>query len=709
MMPQLKVKSIFKSSSKRSKSASKSSKDKDVSRRSDSPDTDPSSMFDEPAGRRAFTSVPMAPTRRLNGDDKALMATSKWSEISDLKLEDAVAIVDAKSVTLQGIVAYVGHVHFSEGIWVGVQLTGPSIGKGYNDGSYRNKRYFQNVGRKNGVFVPLKQVQKRVKNNSGNKAHDRSNQMRKTSKAQMAEVKYVDTLKKEREVALLKKSETKQRTRWSKFDDEEIYIQRLKQKRLDELRLSRAEPLAAKSGEIKGPKLRFGGANSKMCKADLYFVHGLHEAQQNYVLTDPTLPDNPVIFASQAFLNMSGYDSTEILGKNCRFLQGDDTDERAVEKIREAILEGSDCSICLLNYRKNGTPFWNQFFITALRDKRGRVKNYVGVQCEVSQDYARKVNRADKRFARKMYVPEVSTELSDESSLSTSNADDSTKGDLDFLAPHMLKQSQSNATAGPSNNNMPSHEGTGYSSGATAAAPQNMVGLMQMQQQLIQMQQMMQQMQVANGMGGGGMNHPNANQMDASMEQQMNQHGNPYGLSASSLHGRNDLSAASNHSRQSYQQPPNFYQQTSQNSFGPSAFNNGFQDASRYNASLPNMGYADHSVSDDGFPVIQQQQQQSAFHESINLAPPPPPRITPSGFLVNNSDSRSHVSYITEPEDVGEISPPIDPRAYSPSQMPPVFEMPKYGDSPGRSLTEVDVGAGSIIKKKKKKSKRNKD
>ena len=708
-MPQIKVKSLFKSSSKKSKSTSKS-KDKDASRRSGSPDTDPSSMFDEPAGR-PFSSVPMAPTRKLNGDDKALMATSKWSEISDLKLEDAVSIVDAKSVSLQGIVAYVGYVHFSEGIWVGVQLTGPSIGKGYNDGSYRSKRYFQNVGRKNGVFVPLKQVQKRVKTNSGDKAHDRSNHMRKTSKAQMAEVKYVDTLKKEREVAILKKSETKQRTRWSKFDDEEIYIQRLKQKRLDELRLSRAEPMANISGPIKGPKLRFGGANSKMCKADLYFVHGLHEAQQNYVLTDPTLPDNPVIFASQAFLNMSGYDSTEILGKNCRFLQGDDTDDRAVEKIREAILEGSDCSICLLNYRKNGTPFWNQFFITSLRDKRGRVKNYVGVQCEVSQEYARKVNRADKRFARKMYVPEVSTELSDESSLGTSNADESTKGDLDFLGPQMLKQSQSNETIGPSNNNMSSPEAAGYSGGGGGAAPQNMVGLMQMQQQLIQMQQMMQQMQVSNGMGGGGMNHPNMNQMNASMGQQMHQHQNPYGLGASSVHSRNDLSAASNHSRQSYQQPPNLYQQTSQNSFGPSTFNNGFQDTARYNASLPNMGFqggVDHSVSDDGFPVIQPQPQ-SAFHESINLAPPPPPRITPSGFLVNNSDSRSHVSYITEPEDLGESSPPVDPRAYSPSQMPPVFEMPKYGDSPGRSLTEFEVGAGTIIKKKKKKSKRNKE
>ena len=394
-----------KSSSKR-KSSSRSNKSRkgsfDVA-----PDTPVTEASFSSSALPVISSVPRAPTRRLNGDDKALMQTSRWSDISDLKLEDPVSLADVTSVVLQGVVAFVGKVHFDKGVWVGVQLTGPSVGKGYNDGAVNGKRYFANVGRKNGVFAPISKVQRRIPTKSGDKAQDRSQQMRKTTKAQMAEVSYVESLKKERTVAILKKNEEKQRSKlWTRFDDEEVYIQRLKQQRLNELRLSRAEPTETTSGKIKGRKLRFGGSKSKLCKADFQFVQGLQEAQQNFVLTDPMLPDHPITFASQAFLNMTGYSANEILGKNCRFLQGDETYQRDVDKIRNAIMEGADCSLCLLNYRKNGTPFWNQFFISALRDKRGRIKNYVGVQCEVSQEFARKQNRGKAHHSREEYVPE---------------------------------------------------------------------------------------------------------------------------------------------------------------------------------------------------------------------------------------------------------------------------------------------------------------
>jgi hypothetical protein len=72
-----------------------------------------------------------------------------------------------------------------------------------------------------------------------------------------------------------------------------------------------------------------------------------------------------------------------VLGRNCRFLQGPETDPKAVEKIRNAIEDGVDMSVCLLNYRADGTTFWNQFFIAALRDAAGNITNYVGIQCKV--------------------------------------------------------------------------------------------------------------------------------------------------------------------------------------------------------------------------------------------------------------------------------------------------------------------------------------
>lgn len=124
---------------------------------------------------------------------------------------------------------------------------------------------------------------------------------------------------------------------------------------------------------------------------DFSFIKALQTAQQNFVVTDPSLPDNPIVYATQGFLNLTGYSLDQVLGRNCRFLQGPETDPKAVEKIRRSIEEGTDMSVCLLNYRVDGTTFWNQFFIAALRDAGGNITNYVGVQCKVSDQYAANV------------------------------------------------------------------------------------------------------------------------------------------------------------------------------------------------------------------------------------------------------------------------------------------------------------------------------
>jgi PAS domain S-box-containing protein len=135
------------------------------------------------------------------------------------------------------------------------------------------------------------------------------------------------------------------------------------------------------------------GANKVLDDPDFSFIKALQTAQQNFVVTDPSLPDNPIVYASQGFLNLTGYTLDQILGRNCRFLQGPETDPKSVERIRRAIEQGQDMSVCLLNYRVDGTTFWNQFFIAALRDAAGEVTNYVGVQCKVSDQYAATVTR----------------------------------------------------------------------------------------------------------------------------------------------------------------------------------------------------------------------------------------------------------------------------------------------------------------------------
>jgi PAS domain S-box-containing protein len=122
---------------------------------------------------------------------------------------------------------------------------------------------------------------------------------------------------------------------------------------------------------------------------DFELVKALALAQHNFVISDPALPDNPIVFASTGFYALTGYSPDEVIGRNCRFLQGAATDPRAIAAIRKGVVEGKDTAVCLINYKKDGTSFWNRFFIAALKSVDGKIVNYVGVQCQVSDALAR--------------------------------------------------------------------------------------------------------------------------------------------------------------------------------------------------------------------------------------------------------------------------------------------------------------------------------
>ncbi|XP_071932240.1 phototropin-2 isoform X1 [Coffea arabica] len=107
--------------------------------------------------------------------------------------------------------------------------------------------------------------------------------------------------------------------------------------------------------------------------------------QQTFVVSDATKPDCPIMYASSGFFSMTGYSSKEVIGRNCRFLQGPDTDPKEVEKIRTAVRTGSSYCGRLLNYKKNGTPFWNLLTITPIKDDSGRAIKFIGMQVEVSK------------------------------------------------------------------------------------------------------------------------------------------------------------------------------------------------------------------------------------------------------------------------------------------------------------------------------------
>lgn len=111
----------------------------------------------------------------------------------------------------------------------------------------------------------------------------------------------------------------------------------------------------------------------------------LERIEKNFVITDPRLPDNPIIFASDSFLELTEYSREEILGRNCRFLQGPETDPATVRKIREAIDGQTDVTVQLINYTKSGKKFWNLFHLQPMRDQKGEVQYFIGVQLDGSQ------------------------------------------------------------------------------------------------------------------------------------------------------------------------------------------------------------------------------------------------------------------------------------------------------------------------------------
>ena len=102
------------------------------------------------------------------------------------------------------------------------------------------------------------------------------------------------------------------------------------------------------------------------------------------VITDPKLPDNPIVYVNPAFEKISGYATDEVLGRNCRFLQADDRDQQALEELRVAIREVRECRVVLRNYRKDGTPFWNELYVSPVHDEDGRLTNFVGVLNDVT-------------------------------------------------------------------------------------------------------------------------------------------------------------------------------------------------------------------------------------------------------------------------------------------------------------------------------------
>lgn len=120
-----------------------------------------------------------------------------------------------------------------------------------------------------------------------------------------------------------------------------------------------------------------------------FIQKALDYTRAGLIITNPSLPDNPIIYANKGFLDLTGYDREEVLGKNCRFLQGKQTNSTTVKEMKQAITARTSITVQILNYTKNGRPFWNELYIDPLwmEDKL----YFVGVQKDITE----KVNQGN--------------------------------------------------------------------------------------------------------------------------------------------------------------------------------------------------------------------------------------------------------------------------------------------------------------------------
>ena len=135
-------------------------------------------------------------------------------------------------------------------------------------------------------------------------------------------------------------------------------------------------------------------------KAELHLRdRAIQAVSQGIVITDPLRPDNPIVFASPGFERMTGYAVAEVVGQNCRFLQGKESDKAAAADMGQGIRERRSCTVEILNYRKDGTPFWNNVTVSPVFDASGALTNFVGVQMDVTE---RRQLETQLRQAQKM-------------------------------------------------------------------------------------------------------------------------------------------------------------------------------------------------------------------------------------------------------------------------------------------------------------------
>ena len=147
------------------------------------------------------------------------------------------------------------------------------------------------------------------------------------------------------------------------------------------------------------PSVEAGAAGHEFDPGSGIFFAAVSMTRMPMVVVDPNKEDHPIVFANQAFLEMTGYAREEVIGRNCRFLQGPETDPATRAQVREAVAARRDIATEILNYRKDGSPFWNALFMSPVYNAAGDLVYFFGSQLDITR---RRIAEDSLRQAQKM-------------------------------------------------------------------------------------------------------------------------------------------------------------------------------------------------------------------------------------------------------------------------------------------------------------------
>lgn len=131
------------------------------------------------------------------------------------------------------------------------------------------------------------------------------------------------------------------------------------------------------------------------------------------IITDNTQPDNPIVYCNKAFETITGYSRTEIIGHNCRFLQAQDRSQKEREILAQCVKEGKECRVDIRNYKKNGDLFYNELFMSPVRDGDGNVTHFIGVQNDVTVRKNAEHDLRQQKFLMEKKIEERTADLRD--------------------------------------------------------------------------------------------------------------------------------------------------------------------------------------------------------------------------------------------------------------------------------------------------------